>query len=101
MTTLDTTPFGEMMTQSTPVGKEVPVGNAVTHREIATNSYAIVGSVPSGLPEDLADGPERYVFRVGGEHPAESVTITINTKRLIERAKIRKLNQAMRRARRR
>lgn len=100
MTKPETTAFGEMQTQSAPFGQELQTEPPTT-KEIATNSYPGVGSVPSGLPEAIDGGQEGYVFRVGNAQPDGTVTITINTKRLIERAEVRKLNQSIRRAGRR
>jgi len=67
--------------------------------EVITDARYTAGSTPSGLPE-VAEGAG-YVFRIGEGYPLNQVVITIDTGQLTEQARIRKVNQAIRRARRR
>ena len=101
MTKLDTGAIADVTTQSEASGQtEIRVGSTVAPRKMPTEAHCAVGSVPSGLPEVMETGEYGYVFRIGSPRSA-MVTITLETKQLMEQAQVRKVNQAIRRARRR
>ena len=100
MTKFSTDAVGGMSTQSSPFGRELDV-RMTKHSGLPTDAYAVVGSVPTAEPEAQSAGQDGYAFRISGEQRRDKVTITINTNRLIERAKVRQLNEEIRRAIRR
>ena len=99
MTTLDTSGnSGATTPQETGNRREIEVLPA-SACEIITSAQNVVGSVPSGLPE-VASESGGHVFRVTSGAPLEQVTITLDTRQLTDQARVRKVNQAIRRARR-
>jgi len=100
MTRLDTSGSSEVTTQpETNDGKELKVRSGRSYEIITAAQYG-VGTVPSGLPE-VAHGGGNYVFRVASGTSVPQVVVTLDTKQLTEQARVRKMNQAIRRARRR
>lgn len=99
MTRLDTSGSSEVTTQpETNDGKELEVKSGRSYEIITAAQYG-VGTVPSGLPEVAAEGGN-YVFRVASGASVPQVIITLDTKQLAEQSRVRKVNQAIRRARR-
>jgi hypothetical protein len=80
-------------------GREIEV-RAGRGYDVITGAQYSAGSMPSGLPEVAVEGAG-YVFRVGAGHSLNQVVITIDTRQLTEQARVKKMNQAIRRARRR
>ena len=99
MATLDTSGGSEGLTQAEAGNRREVAVRKVSEYEIVTGAQFAAGSVPSGLPEVAPEGIG-YVFRLGAGTPLDTVTITIDTQQLAEQARVRKVNQAIRRARR-
>jgi hypothetical protein len=99
MTRLDTSGSSEATTQpETNNGQEFEVKSDRSF-EIITAAHCGVGTVPSDLPEVAAEGGN-YVFRVASGSSVPQIIITLDTQHLTEQARVRKVNQAIRRARR-
>lgn len=80
-------------------GREIKV-SARRGDKVITGAQYSAGSMPSDLPEFAVEGGG-YVFRVVAGHPLHQVVITIDTRQLIEQARVKKMNQAIWRASRR
>jgi hypothetical protein len=99
MTTLDAQSLAEITTNSgATAGTEIRTNVAARGEKIATTTRCASISVPSGVPEAVEAENHRYVFRINGTHPGEMV-IEIDTRQLVEQAKVRKTNRAIARAR--
>jgi hypothetical protein len=68
--------------------------------EVFTGAQYSASSMPSGLPEVSVEG-SGYVFRLGEGPPLHQVVISLDIRQLTEQARIKKMNQAIRRANRR
>ena len=102
MAKLDTRASAAVTTQAEASGEaEIKVGHTPPPSEIPTGVCHEAGSVPSGLPEMVEAEGYGYVFRVGGNSRSGRVTITLDTEQLVEQARVRKVNRAIRRAHRR
>ena len=93
---------GSGTSSSESPGVEVRVANTSSATtEIATSAQKLVGSLPSGIPLVVEQEGVGYVFSVKGKQKSSSVVITLDVKQLADQAKVRRINNAMRRARRR
>lgn len=100
MTLRDTTGINEATTRmETGTRREISV-LPVPSCQAITGAQYVAASVPSGLPE-IVSGGGGYVFRITSGTPLGQVTIMLDTKQLTEQARVKKVNQAIQRARRR
>lgn len=91
---------GTTTTQSQALQRPEVKARTAVMDETRTDAQYSVGSVPSGVPEVPNQGGG-YVFRIPSGRAPKSLTIRLNTKKMAEQARMRRLNEALRGARRR
>lgn len=99
MTVHDTSGKSEPTTQ--PEEGDRPEFPAIPRRacQTATDAQYLGGSMPSDFPAVAASQGGEYVFRVIPSAPLGHVTITLDSLQLVEQARVRSVNHAIRRAR--